>query len=145
MNLIYDSDFVKKMAILILVPVVCVVAFTVFCLFIYSLTNKEHNSPRYNYIMNFYSCLIGVVLVSLLLAVSIGFSYNFIEFMKINQLNGEFKNVYYIVYALPFLPLITLFIILVKFIKVVMNRPEKEEINNNEILNKPKEEDIEVF
>jgi len=106
----------------VFVPVLIIVVVMGIAIFIYSGSIKEKDINRYNYVTNFWTCLLANVVIGGLLAITIGFSVSITNSMVVYHLVDENRTFYYIVMALPLFPLAFLILYLVKFIKVVLNK-----------------------
>ena len=85
----------------------------------------EKDIKRYNYVVNFWTSLLAIVIIGALFAVTIGFSKSLVNSMIAYKLVESNKSFYYIVMALPLFPFVFLVLYIVKFIKVVMNKVNK--------------------
>ena len=131
-SFVYDYSFLLKTIKYILLPVIAIVAIVGFSVFIYSRKSKKENIEKYNYIIDLWTTLIAIVVVSTLFAITLGFSLSLTNTIKSLDLIKGHEIIYYIVIATPILPFIFLLIYLYTFILTIINRP-KEDTSQNKI------------
>lgn len=118
----FDLSLFLDLVKYVFVPVLIIVVIVGIAIFIYSGSIKEEDINRYNYVTNFWSCLLANVIIGALLAITIGFSVSITNSMVVYHLVDDNRTFYYIVMALPLLPLIFLILYFVKFVKVVLTK-----------------------
>lgn len=125
----FDLSLFMDLVKYVFIPVLIIVVIMGIAIFIYSGSIKEKDIQRYNYVTNFWTCLLANVVIGGLLAITIGFSVSITNSMVVYHLVEDNRTFYYIVMALPLFPLAFLILYIVKFIKVVLskNKNRKEE------------------
>ncbi len=118
----FDLSLFLDLVKYVFVPVLIIVVVMGIAIFIYSGSIKEKDINRYNYVTNFWTCLLANVVIGGLLAITIGFSVSITNSMVVYHLVDENRTFYYIVMALPLFPLAFLILYIVKFIKVVLSK-----------------------
>ena len=98
--------------------------------------NKKKNINRTNYVVNYWSNVIGVLFTAILLSVSIGFSLAFTENVRALNAIEENKFFYYFFMVFPVFPFFFLVFYITKFItnirrKEKLDKEEEEEEDNN--------------
>ena len=101
---------------------------------IYEHRNKDKDLNQTNYVINYWSNVMGIIFTAILLSVSIGFSLAFTE--NVRALNAIEENIffYYFFMVFPVFPLFFLIFYIVKFINNIRRKVklDKEEIENIE-------------
>ena len=101
---------------------------------IYEHRNKDKDLNQTNYVINYWSNVMGIIFTAILLSVSIGFSLAFTE--NVRALNVIEENIffYYFFMVFPVFPLFFLIFYIVKFINNIRRKVklDKEEIENIE-------------
>ena len=94
---------------------------------IYAYFNKKKNEDRTNFVINYWSNVMGIILTAILLSVSIGFALAFTQ--NVRELNAieENKVLYYFFMVFPAFPLAFLIYYISKFI---INIKKKEKLDN---------------
>lgn len=118
----FDLSLFLDLVKYVFVPVLIIVVVMGIAIFIYSGSIKEKDINRYNYVTNFWTCLLANVVIGGLLAITIGFSVSITNSMVVYHLVDDNRTFYYIVMALPLFPLAFLILYIVKFIKVVLSK-----------------------
>ena len=124
----------------IFLPVVAIVILTAFIIMIYSKKIKQKDIKRYNYLVEFWTTLLAIMVIGALLAVTIGFSISLSESIKLYNLVKGNEVIYYIVLATPLIPLLFLVIYIYRMIIVLINKPKKQkkiEVEEQEIIPEP--------
>ena len=107
---------------------------------IYSKKVKQKDIQRYNYLVEFWTTLLAIMVIGALLAVTIGFSISLSESIKLYNLVEGNEVIYYIVLATPLIPLLFLVIYIYRMIIVLINKPKKQrkiEVEEQEIIPEP--------
>lgn len=155
MKIFYDIPYMKDIMQYVLVPIVVVLIVVGVALFIYSKKVKDHDSPRYNFVMNFWSSLIGIVVTGAILAIAVGFSIAMTEKMHEYHLVEEKKMLYYLLKYFIVIPFVFVVWYVVKFLKTIYYKPKREknvsalsnashEVQNSIPVEEAKEQAIEV-
>lgn len=147
LKIIYDVASFKKAFTFFIIPLLVILVTFLVGLTIYSIKSKKKDT-RYNYNMNFYSLLLGIIVCSFLTAFATGFSINFIEIIKSSNSIDEFKLLYYLSFLFPLFPLIFLIIFMVLFYKNY--KKKKHKYRTDDVLQlydtkNKKKDDIEVI
>lgn len=136
----YDFSFLIKMIKFVFLPVLAIVILTAFIIVIYSKKVKQKDIKRYNYLVEFWTTLLAIMVIGALLAVTIGFSISLSESIKLYNLVEGNEVIYYIVLATPLIPLLFLVIYIYRMIIVLINKPKKQkkiEVEEQEIIPEP--------
>ena len=136
----YDFSFLITMIKFVFLPVLAIVILTAFIIMIYSKKVKQKDIQRYNYLVEFWTTLLAIMVIGALLAVTIGFSISLSESIKLYNLVEGNEVIYYIVLATPLIPLLFLVIYIYRMIIVLINKPKKQrkiEVEEQEIIPEP--------
>ena len=125
-NFKYDFTFLLKMIKFVFLPVLAVVILTAFIIMIYSKKIKEKDIKKYNYLVEFWTTLLAIMVIGALLAVTIGFSISLSRAIEMYNLVKGNEVIYYIVLATPLVPLLFLVIYIYRIIVVLINKPKEE-------------------
>lgn len=125
-NFKYDFTFLLKMIKFVFLPVLAVVILTAFIIMIYSKKVKEKDVKKYNYLVEFWTTLLAIMVIGALLAVTIGFSISLSRAIEMYNLVKGNEVIYYIVLATPLVPLLFLIIYIYRIIVVLINKPKEE-------------------
>lgn len=134
MKIFYDIPYLKVIMTYVLIPVVIIVLIAGVCLFFYSKKQKDHEDPHYNFVMDFWSSLIGIIVTAAILALAIGFSVAMTEKMREYHLVEEKKMLYYLLRYFVILPFVFVIWYIVKFIKTIYYKIQDNKINSNNSL-----------
>ncbi len=126
MKIFYDIPYMKGIMTYVFVPVVIVVLLVGISLFVYSKKNKDHDDPHYNFVMDFWSSLIGIIITGTILAIAVGFSVAMTEKMQEYGLVEEKKMLYYLLKYFIVIPFIFVIWYIVKFLKTIYHKPKKK-------------------
>lgn len=121
----FDFSFFLELLKYIFLPVVIVVLVTGIAIAIYSASIKEKDIKRYNYVVSFWTCLLAVVIIGALTAITIGFSKSLTDSMIAYDLVANNQVFYNIVKFLPLFPLVFLILYIVKFVGIVLHKTPK--------------------
>lgn len=125
-NFKYDFTFLLKMIKFVFLPILAVVILTAFIIMIYSKKVKERDIKKYNYLVEFWTTLLAIMVIGALLAVTIGFSISLSKAIEMYNLVKGNEVIYYIVLATPLVPLLFLIIYIYRIIIVLINKPKEE-------------------
>ena len=125
-NFKYDFTFLLKMIKFVFLPVLAVVILTAFIIMIYSKKVKGKAIKNYNYLVEFWTTLLAIMVIGALLAVTIGFSISLSRAIEMYNLVKGNEVIYYIVLAIPLVPLLFLVIYIYRIIVVLINKPKEE-------------------
>lgn len=126
MKIFYDVPYMKAIMLYVLVPVVVVLAIVGICLYVYSKKHEDHSDPHYNFVMNFWSSLIGVVITCVILAIAVAFSMTMTGRMREYNLVEEKIMIYYLLKYFIIIPIVFVIWYIVKLIKTIYYKPKKE-------------------
>ena len=126
MKIFYDIPYMKGIMTYVFVPVIIVVLLVGISLFVYSKKNKDHDDPHYNFVMDFWSSLIGIIITGTILAIAVGFSVAMTEKMQEYGLVEEKKMLYYLLKYFIVIPFIFVIWYIVKFLKTIYHKPKKK-------------------
>ncbi len=126
MEIFYDIPYMKVILLYVLVPVAFLVLVVGLVLFSYSRKHKDHEDEHYNFVMNFWSSLIGIIITGALLALAIGFSIAMTEKMKEYGIVNSRKMIYYLLKYFVIVPIAFVIWYIVKLVKTILHRPTKE-------------------
>lgn len=136
---VYSEDNFRVLLFYVILPLTVVLLIFFIGTKIYSAFRKNKDINSTNYAINYWTNVLGVLVTSILLSVSIGFALSFTQ--TVRDLNAVEENafLYYFFMVFPIIPFIFLIVYIRKFI-VNMKRKEKldeldkdvEEENTNE-------------
>ena len=99
---------------------------------IYEHRNKDIDLNRTNFVINYWSNVMGIIFTAILLSVSIGFSLAFTE--NVRALNAIEENIFFYYFFMVF-PLFPLFFLIFYIVKFINNIRRKEKLDKEEIEN----------
>lgn len=128
---VYSEENLKVLLFYVIIPLIAIFIIFFIGVKIYEYHNKNKNTNRTNFVINYWSNVIGIIFTSILLSVSIGFSLAFTE--NIRNLNAIDENefLYYFFMVFPLFPLIFLIYYICKFI-INIRKKEKLEYEKGE-------------
>ena len=123
---VYSEENMRVLLYYVMIPLIVLLILFFICIKIYEHRNKKKNLNRTNFVINYWSNVIGIIFTAILLSVSIGFSLAFTENVRV--LNAIDENIffYYFFMVFPVFPLIFLIYYICKFI-INIRRKEKLE------------------
>ena len=126
---VYNEENLKFLLFYVIIPLLLILFIFFIITKLYEHHNKGKNLNRTNYIINYWSNVMGIIFTAILLSVSIGFSLAFTENLRV--LNAIEENIffYYFFMVFPVFPLIFLLYYIYKFIS---NIRRKEMLDNKE-------------
>ncbi len=126
---VYNEENLKFLLFYVIIPLLLILFIFFIITKLYEHHNKGKNLNRTNYIINYWSNVMGIIFTAILLSVSIGFSLAFTENVRV--LNAIEENIffYYFFMVFPVFPLIFLLYYIYKFIS---NIRRKEMLDNKE-------------
>lgn len=126
---VYSADNMKFLLYYIVIPLVLILIIFFIGTKIYEHHNRNKDSNRTNFVINYWSNTLGIIITAILLSVSIGFSLAFRENLKILDVVDENIFLYYFFTLFPILSLLFLVFFVSKFI---INIQKKEEFESKE-------------
>ena len=147
-NFKYDFSFLLQMIKYVFLPVLMVVILTAFIIYIYSRKVKKEDIKRYNYVVEFWTTLLAILIIGALFAVTVGFALSLSDTIEMYNLVEGNEIIYYLVLGTPLIPLIFLVAYAYRFINVLLSKPksEKKIVKEEDIVPEPtmfKEEKVE--
>lgn len=135
MKIFYDVPYMKAIMLYVLVPVVVVLTIVGISLYVYSKKHEDHSDPHYNFVMNFWSSLIGVVITAVILAIAVAFSVTMTERMEEYNLVEDKKMIYYLLKYFIVIPIVFVIWYIVKLLKTIYYKPSKKKDLQQETAN----------
>ncbi len=116
MTVVYSLANLEKIIWYVLIPLLIVMI--VFCLFtlFYNLKNSKKYPNKTNYVVNYWSNVVGIIFGAILLAVSIGFSTAFTQTVRELHVIADNRFFYHFFMVFPIIPFLFLIISVVKFV-----------------------------
>ena len=131
---VYSEENMRVLLFYIIIPLLIILVLFFIGTKIYEHRNKDIDLNRTNFVINYWSNVMGIIFTAILLSVSIGFSLAFTE--NVRALNAIEENIffYYFFMVFPLFPLFFLIFYIVKFINNIRRKVklDKEEIENIE-------------
>lgn len=122
----YDFAFLIKMIKYVFLPVLAVVILTGFIIYIYSRNVKKKDIKRYNYLVEFWTTFLAILIIGSLFAVTVGFSVSLSNAIRMYNLVEGHEVIYYLVLGCPLIPLLFLVVYIYRMIIVLLSKPKKE-------------------
>ncbi len=135
MKIFYDVPYMKAIMLYVLVPVVVVLTVVGISLYVYSKKHEDHSDPHYNFVMNFWSSLIGVVVTAVILAIAVAFSVTMTERMEEYNLVEDKKMIYYLLKYFIVIPIVFVIWYIIKLLKTIYHKPSKKKELQQEAAN----------
>ena len=129
---VYNEENLKVLLFYVIIPLIVILILFFIGTKIYEYKNKNKDQNNTNYVINYWSNVIGVIFTAILLSVSIGFSLAFTENVRALNAIEENKILYYFFMVFPLFPLIFLIFYIYKFTsnikkKELLDKKESEE------------------
>ena len=123
---VYNEENMRVLLFYVIIPLIAILILFFIGTKIYEHFNKNKDENRTNFVINYWSNVMGVIFTAILLSVSIGFSLAFTE--NVRALNAVDENIvfYYFFMVFPVFPLIFLIYYICKFI---INIRKKEKLD----------------
>lgn len=127
---VYSEENMRVLLYYVIIPLIVLLILFFIGIKVYEHRNKKKNINRTNFVVNYWSNVIGIIFTAILLSVSIGFSLAFTE--NVRALNAVEENIffYYFFMVFPVFPLIFLIYYICKFI---INIRRKEKLEKGEV------------
>lgn len=128
---VYSEENLRVLLYYVIIPLLAIIILFFIGTKIYAHFNKEKDENRTNFVINYWSNVMGIILIAILLSVSIGFALAFTE--NVRELNAiaENKVLYYFFMVFPAFPLVFLIYYISKFI-INIKRKEKLDMKSEE-------------
>lgn len=133
---VYREENLRVLLFYVIIPLLIIFILFFIGTKIYEYKNRNKDLNRTNYVINYWSNVMGIIFTAILLSVSIGFSLAFTA--NVRDLNAIEENIvfYYFFMVFPAFPLFFLIYFISKFITnirrkekldLIMNKEEEEE------------------
>lgn len=135
----YDFAFLIKMIKYVFLPVLAVVILTALIIYIYSRKVKKQDMQRYNYLVEFWTTFLAILIIGSLFAVTVGFAISLSNAIRMYNLIEGHEVIYYLVICSPLIPLLFLVIYIYRMIIVLLSKPKKQKelVSKDEIVPEP--------
>ena len=141
-SLKYDFDFLFKLVKYVFIPVLALALIMAIVIFVYSKHVKKKDIEHYNYLVEFWTTLLAILVIGGLFAITIGFAISLTNTIKNYDLVETYKIIYYLVLATPLVPFFFLVYYIYRIVVTVSNKPDPNEYENNiEEVENPEVED----
>ena len=126
---VYSEENMRVLLYYVIIPLIVIIILFFVGTKIYEHYNKKKDLNRTNFVINYWSNVMGIIFTAILLSVSIGFSLAFTE--NVRALNAVDENIvfYYFFMVFPIFPTIFLIYYIYKFI---INIKKKEKLDEEE-------------
>ena len=129
---VYSEENMRVLLFYIIIPLLIILVLFFIGTKIYEHRNKDIDLNRTNFVINYWSDVIGIIFTAILLSVSIGFSLAFTE--NVRALNAIEENIFFYYFFMVF-PLFPLFFLIFYIVKFINNIRRKEKLDKEEIEN----------
>ncbi len=127
MQIFYSLSGVEEVIYMVLIPLFVTLILYGFFVFFYSLHMKDKDQQRKNYVISFWSSVIGVLFGAILLSVSIGFVIALIKRVNTQGLVVNNQFLYTLFCCFPVVPFIFLIIFIRRFLKTLKQKSRLDE------------------
>lgn len=132
-----NIDFTQKsfidLVLKVFVPVLITIIIIGIILLLYARRAKKMGTINYNHKINISASLISIFVTIVLLAITISFSVNFINTMKVKGLLESNTIIYYIMLGNPIVPFLFLIYLICVFIKELFHDKAELDIMDDDI------------
>ena len=129
---VYSEENMRVLLFYIIIPLLVILVLFFIGTKIYEHHNKDKDLNRTNFVINYWSNVMGIIFTAILLSVSIGFSLAFTE--NVRALNAIEENIFFYYFFMVF-PLFPLFFLIFYIVKFINNIRRKEKLDKEEIEN----------
>ena len=129
---VYSEENMRVLLFYIIIPLLVILVLFFIGTKIYEHHNKDKDLNSTNYVINYWSNVMGIIFTAILLSVSIGFSLAFTE--NVRALNAIEENIFFYYFFMVF-PLFPLFFLIFYIVKFINNIKRKEKLDKEEIEN----------
>ena len=129
---VYSEENMRVLLFYVIIPLLIILVLFFIGTKIYEHRNKDKDLNQTNYVINYWSNVMGIIFTAILLSVSIGFSLAFTE--NVRALNAIEENIFFYYFFMVF-PLFPLFFLIFYIVKFINNIKRKEKIDKEEIEN----------
>ena len=125
----YSEENMRVLLCYVIIPLIIILIIFFIGTKIYEHYNKKKDLNRTNFVINYWSNVMGIIFTSILLSVSIGFSIAFTE--NVRALNAIDENIFFYYFFMVF-PLFPLFFLIFYIAKFIINIKRKEKLEQQE-------------
>ena len=129
---VYSEENMRVLLFYVIIPLLIILVLFFIGTKIYEHFNKDKDLNRTNFVINYWSNVMGIIFTAILLSVSIGFSLAFTE--NVRALNAIEENIFFYYFFMVF-PLFPLFFLIFYIVKFINNIKRKEKLDKEEIEN----------
>ena len=129
---VYSEENMRVLLFYVIIPLLVILVLFFIGTKIYEHRNKDIDLNRTNFVINYWSNVMGIIFTAILLSVSIGFSLAFTE--NVRALNAIEENIFFYYFFMVF-PLFPLFFLIFYIVKFINNIRRKEKLDKEEIEN----------
>lgn len=129
---VYSEENMRVLLFYVIIPLLIILVLFFIGTKIYEHHNKDKDLNRTNFVINYWSNVMGIIFTAILLSVSIGFSLAFTE--NVRALNAIEENIFFYYFFMVF-PLFPLFFLIFYIVKFINNIRRKEKLDKEEIEN----------
>ena len=135
---VYSEENMRVLLFYVIIPLLIILVLFFIGTKIYEHRNKDIDLNRTNFVINYWSNVMGIIFTAILLSVSIGFSLAFTE--NVRALNAIEENIFFYYFFMVF-PVFPLFFLIFYITKFITNIRRKEKLDKLEIENKESEDE----
>lgn len=126
---VYSEENMRVLLFYIIIPLLIILVLFFIGTKIYEHRNKDIDLNRTNFVINYWSNVMGIIFTAILLSVSIGFSLAFTE--NVRTLNAIEENIFFYYFFMVF-PVFPLFFLIFYIAKFIINIRRKEKLDRKE-------------
>ena len=126
---VYSEENMRVLLCYVIIPLIIILIIFFIGTKIYEHYNKKKDLNRTNFVINYWSNVMGIIFTSILLSVSIGFSFAFTE--NVRALDAIDENIFFYYFFMVF-PLFPLFFLIFYIAKFIINIKRKEKLEQQE-------------
>lgn len=126
---VYSEENMRVLLFYVIIPLIVILFLFFIGTKVYEHRNKDKDRDRTNYVINYWSNVMGIIFTAILLSVSIGFSLAFTE--NVRTLNAIEENIFFYYFFMVF-PVFPLFFLIFYIAKFIINIRRKEKLDRKE-------------
>lgn len=130
MNIFYSLTGVREVVYMVLIPLFVTLVLYGLFVFFYSMKMRNKNQREKNYVISFWSSVIGIVFGAVLLSVSIGFVIAFVKRVEAEGLVVNNQLIYTLFCCFPVIPFLFLISFIYRFLKNLKEKAKIEELDD---------------